>query len=117
MGPASAFHPPTTIGKPGSNFPPWTGQPIAFPETVLQSSNFAPLNRGGNDKPLRLKNVATVLDWYPRGSPPEHYMVVVTLGEAETLRCLIRDTDHVDGPPMALLLLSTNTLLEATPNS
>ena len=97
---------------------------IDFPKTVLQSFNFAPLDRDGNDKPLRLKNVATFMEWYPEAGKPEHYTVALTLGEAETLRCLIRDRNKCEREALvtplsmniaiAVLFSPSDVVIEAT---
>ncbi len=100
-------------------------EPIRFPTSVLQSRNFAPLERDGT-KPLRLKNVSLILDWYPNGSAGGHHStVVLTLGEAETVRRLIQAKnagDHnvcgqlPDGVALALILSPSDTVVDCTRN-
>lgn len=98
--------------------------PLAFPASVLQSTNFAPLQHANRTKPLRLKNVCMLLDWCPDALSAEHMTVVVTLAEAETLRQLIRATKSSsdvctvlpDAVAMALTLSPSNVILETTRN-
>ena len=54
-------------------------KPLEFPSNVLQSKNFAPLSRADATKPLRLKNVSIILDWFPNIEQVGcHHMIVYT---------------------------------------
>ena len=101
-------------------------KPIAFPRTLLQTTNFAPFD-WAPDKPLRLKNVTFVLEWFPRPADAQtHRRIIVSLAEAEALRKLIHQrrrstaskgvrTDGTEAA-LALVLLPANVVLDATHN-
>eukprot|EP00949_MAST-11_sp_MAST-11-sp1_P002253 g2253.t1 len=93
-------------------------EPMHFPAEAMQSMNFAALCRD-RTKPLRLKNVNVVLDWHVAG---EHRLVVVSLAEAEALRCYIQSLNASgmgtvgDDNSFALIILPGNIVLEETSN-
>jgi hypothetical protein len=105
--------------------------PLPFPPSLLQSRNFAS-GRSAPEKPLRLKNVTVVLDWLAHaggggadGGSGGRFTVIVSLAEAESLRCLIHGlntqrrhdgNDAVGGVALALVLLPSQTVLDCTAN-
>ena len=101
-------------------------KPLAFPSSVMQSLNFAPLQRSDASKPLRLKNVSLILDWLPsiEHRSEKRFQVVLTLSEAESLRRLIQAKNKcesggrnlTDSVAIAITLLPAGTILEATKN-
>jgi hypothetical protein len=101
-------------------------KPLEFPSNVLQSLNFAPLSRADATKPLRLKNVSMILDWFPDVGrhADQHNMIVLTLSEAESLRRLIQAKNkgeragrHLeDKVAIAIVKSPDGTVVEATKN-
>ena len=90
---------------------------LEFPQSMLQSTNFAPIGRDFT-KPLKLKNVNIVLDWVINKDNNERRTVVLTLSEAESMRRFIQrvrksGTTTIAGE-LALLLLPQGIVFEAT---
>eukprot|EP00946_MAST-07B_sp_MAST-7B-sp1_P000712 g712.t1 len=100
-------------------------KPLEFPSNVLQSKNFAPLSRADATKPLRLKNVSIILDWFPNIEEVGcHHMIVLTLSEAESLRRLIQAKNKGErtsaylGDKVAIAIVKSpdGIIVEATKN-
>jgi hypothetical protein len=86
---------------------------LAFPQQILQSTNFAPIGRDLT-KPLKLKNVNIVLDWVY--DEENHRTVVLTLSEAESMRRYIQNKQAMgdEHSKFGLVMLPAGIVLEAT---
>ena len=92
--------------------------PLSFPQTVLQSTNFAPpyaQERTSSIQPVRLRNAMIVLEWKPRRD--EAQTIAVTMSEAEGLRLYLH-SNRVSGrsgsSSLRLIALRARRVLESS---